>query len=68
MSRLPTSLGRWVLYRAGQGGRYWTGDCNQRTPVMTVHLTDAQVFASPAAAYEAARRVAGLQCAKPVRL
>lgn len=66
--RLPIDIGRYALWRKSEGGRYWTGEAVRGVPVMTTLSTNAQVFPSCTAAYAAAARIKGLQCAKPVRV
>lgn len=70
MKRLPNDVGRYALWRASDGGRYWTGDCDtsKRRPVMTTLLENARLFPSPRAAYDAAARIRDLQSARPVRV
>ena len=66
--RLPVDVARYALWRASDGGRYWTGDAVRGTPVMSTLAINAQVFPSTTAAYAAAARIKGLQSARPVRV
>lgn len=76
MSRLPSDVGRYALWRKEDGGRYWTGETVeyrsrnevQRRPLMTVLVANAATFPTCAAAYAAAANIKGLLAARPVRV